>query len=294
MPAPLTLSAIEKHLEETQEQSHRAHLGASVIGRKCARQLWYLFRWVQGERHKAQLLRLFKRGHLEEARFVEYLRAIGVEVWDTDPNAPLKDGKPQQFRFTRHEGHFGGALDGVARGLPDLPPDEPFTLEFKTHSASSFAKIVANGLLSAKWEHYVQMQVGMAGFGLNYGLYMAVNKDNDDLFLEIVRADQTEGERAFTRAGQIIWSATPPKRISESPAWFECKFCHNARLCHFQDGPIDRNCRTCAHSAPAKGGLWQCNFPLPPGDTSDPQQLDEAAQRAACPHYEVNPVLSQK
>ena len=115
-PATLTLAAINKQIETTQESSHRRHLGASVIGKKCARELWYLFRWSLERKHSAQLLRLFNRGHLEEARFVGYLRAVGIEVWDTNPDSKGKDGKPEQWRIEDHAGHFGGSLDGVGHG----------------------------------------------------------------------------------------------------------------------------------------------------------------------------------
>lgn len=62
-------------------------LGASQIGRECERQLWYGFRWAtMGEAFDGRMLRLFNRGHREEAVFVEELRGIGCDVRDVDPS----------------------------------------------------------------------------------------------------------------------------------------------------------------------------------------------------------------
>ncbi|HEX8349957.1 MAG TPA: hypothetical protein VF598_08335, partial [Hymenobacter sp.] len=59
----------------------RSHLGASVIGRECGRQIWYGWRWARKPKFQARMLRLFNRGHLEEARFIAALLAIGVQVY---------------------------------------------------------------------------------------------------------------------------------------------------------------------------------------------------------------------
>ena len=279
-PATLTLAAINSYIEAKQESSHRSHLGASVIGKKCARELWYLFRWAVLKKHPAALLRLFERGQLEEARFVGFLRSIGCEVWEHDVTA-LTPGK--QWRISDHDGHFGGSLDGVARGLPDLPPGTAFLTEFKTHGSKSFAKLVESGVMGSKWEHFIQMQIYMHKMGLPVALYMAVNKDTDELHLELVRYDAEVAKTALARAGTIIYANEPPERIGNSPGGFGCKFCDCNRLCHFGDVVPDRNCRTCSFARPGANGLWVCGLRQ--------LNLDDKAQRAACGSYQVNPKL---
>ncbi len=282
-PAAKTLAAIDSHIEANQEHPHRGHLGASVIGRKCTRELWYMFRWAVVKKHSATLLRLFERGQLEEARFVGFLRAIGCEIWEFNTNAPLKDGKPQQWRISDHDGHFGGSMDGVGRGIPDLPPGTVFVVEFKTHSAKSFAKLKESGVIGAKWEHFIQMQVYMHKMGLKHALYCAVNKDTDELHFEIVAHDAEVSKTALDRAGTIIYANEPPERIGTSPGAYGCKFCDMNRLCHFGDVAPDRNCRTCRFSRPGAAGLWVCGLRA--------IDLDDAAQRAGCGSYQVNPKL---
>ncbi len=289
MKASKTFLAVNKFVEDNAEEPFRAHLGASVIGDECARKVWYGFHWTLAEKFDARMLRLFERGHLEENRFIEYLRGIGCEIWPFNPDAPLKNGKPQQWRIRDHEGHFGGSPDGVGRGLPDLPPGEPFLCEFKTHNAKSFAKLVDDGLMRTKWKHFVQTQILMLKLEIKFALYCAVNKDTDELHFEIIQADEKEGKRALERAGGIIWSSEPPPRIHPTPAGWGCKYCHLSRLCHFGDVMPARNCRTCQHSEPAKDSSgpahWNCNL--------HSLRLDEAAQRAGCIDYRVNPELQK-
>ena len=291
--AKLTLAAISSAVEAAQEDGHRTHLGASLIGRSCARQLWYVFHWAQRERHEARMLRLFNRGHHEEARFVSYLRDIGVEVWEVDPS----NGK--QWRISDVGGHFGGSLDAVGRGLPDLDPGEGFLCEFKTHNDKSFGKLKEDGLMRAKWEHFVQMQVYMTKMGLRYAAYFAVNKNDDELFVEIVENDGVEGPRAIARAESIIKAVMPPPRVNESAAHWACKFCHFNRLCqHGEAGAVERSCRTCEFGTPstipaADGeAVWLCKH-ISCMERLDAGRLNKAAQQAACHHHTVHPALRE-
>ncbi len=290
MSAILTDQAVEAATLASAEEPFRAHLGASLIGRACERQLWYGFHWVLAEKHKASLLRLFRRGQREEAHFVAILKSIGCEVWEADPAT----GK--QFRISRENGHYGGSLDGVARGCPDLPPDTPFLTEFKTHNDKSFKKLQEEGLLRAKWEHFCQMQEYMGEMSLLYGLYCAVNKNDDQLYFELVKYSQSQHEIGKARANRIVWSPVPSPRIAEQPSNFNCKWCHFQRLCHFGDVAPVKSCRTCKFSKPSADsiakGLWQCDHPIQDDSPLCGNYLTEEEQRRGCQYYQVNPVLT--
>lgn len=75
------LEDIDAWVVKTYDGGHRWHLGASLIGEECKRKLWYMFRWCFREQTDGRKQRLFNRGHREEARFVEWLEGIGVQVW---------------------------------------------------------------------------------------------------------------------------------------------------------------------------------------------------------------------
>lgn len=226
------------------------------------------------------MLRLFNRGHLEEKRFVQYLRSVGVEVWEAGESGDLKT----LMRYSDHEGHFGGTPDGVGRAFQEIPNNEPAVLEFKTHNAKSFDKLVNDGLVGTKYSHFIQMQVSMHKMHINWGVYCAVNKDTDALHMEIIQYSKLEPTRALEKAGRVIRSPAPLQRIANTPASMACKFCQFQRLCHFGDVSPDYNCRTCLHSRVASGGLFLCD--------KHGTVLTEQNQRDACSNYKANPLLS--
>jgi hypothetical protein len=232
----------------------RSHMGASQIGSKCGRAIWYGFHWATRPHFSGRLLRLFNRGHLEEGRFIAMLQMIGAQVYQQDENG-------KQFRISDCAGHYGGSGDGIAVGIPDLQPDQRCLLEFKTHNDKSFVSLQAKGVKEAKPEHYVQMQQYMGKMGLACALYGAVNKNTDELHLELVLYDSANQEEFLQRAHKIVWMTEPPKKVNESPGWFECKWCDHRPVCHLDAAP-DRNCRTCGYSSPIDdgkdGGSWFC------------------------------------
>lgn len=65
----------------------RRYFGGSQVGGDCDRQRWYGFHWATaGKKFEPRILRLFNRGHLEEARFITWLRMINIEVEEYDPS----------------------------------------------------------------------------------------------------------------------------------------------------------------------------------------------------------------
>ena len=238
--------------EAAAEPPFRRHLGGSMIGRPCERELWYQFRWTKAGSHRGRMLRLFNRGHREEERFVGYLEKIGVKVRAFDENG-------QQWRILDVDGHFGGSLDGLATNVPMIDPNEEILLEFKTHNTKSFVGLRTDGVRRAKPSHWAQMQVYMYKRQLRLALYMAVNKNDDDLHCEWVLCEPEEGARLIEKAERIIRAPKPPLRISDSPMWFECKFCDFKGPCHMGE-PLRKSCRTCVNSEPVADGQWACRL----------------------------------
>lgn len=246
--ATKTLAAIDAATLRQADDGLRPHLGASLIGRSCERQLWYTFRWAKVPQHEPRMLRLFARGQREEAALIALLRAAGVTVHEVDP------ATGRQFSFGA--GHFGGSMDGACVGLPDAPKTW-HVVEFKTHGKKSFDALERDGVRKAKPEHWAQMQCYMAWTGMLRALYMAVCKDDDRLHLERVDYDADAAEALFAKAQRVIDAAEPPPRVSDDPAWYECKWCDYADLCHGQAVPVP-HCRTCLHATPEPNGTWSC------------------------------------
>ena len=277
-PPNTTLSAVERAGEAGQAtDGGRAHLGGSIIGRECKRELWFGFRWSTIVVHKARLLRLFARGAREEDWFNHLLTQGGITVWDVDPDTK------QQFRVEEVGGHFGGSLDGVVQGLIEAP-SIPHVSEQKTHAFKSFEDVAKKGVLKSKPEHYAQMQVYMHLMNLPWAFYQAVNKNNDDLYYERVEYDKPAAEALIRKAEHIITSDRPPEGISNDPSFYKCKFCDHSFLCHGYSTPA-LSCRTCAFSTPELDGdaRWSC--------AKHKKDISVEDQRLACDKHLFIPEL---
>jgi hypothetical protein len=106
------------------------------------------------------------------------------------------------------------------------------------------------------------MQIYMHLTGITRALYMAVCKNTDALHIERVEADPAMAERLLEKAGRVIFAQHPPARISEDPAWFECRFCDHHAACH-EGGGAAVTCRSCLHATPSMAdgtarGMTEC------------------------------------
>lgn len=251
-----TVNAIYKAIEDNHNERPRTYLGASVIGHSCARYLWYSFRQVKSQSFTGQQLNLFKTGFAAEDRFVADLRKAGVKVHEVDPET----GK--QYSISYHGSHFLGNTDGAALGIKGQP-EVWHLLEFKTHNDRSFKLLQKDGMAKSKPMHYAQMQVYMKGRELMFGYYLAKNKNNDELYGEVVHYNPEAAQAYVDRAGDIIFSSEPSPRVSDNPSWYECKWCHYSDYCHGTGSDLppelpNVNCRTCIHSTPKQDGTWLC------------------------------------
>lgn len=254
-------------------QEHREHLGASLIGHACDRHIWYAFRWAKTPTFDGRMLRLFDRGKREEAVVAEELRGIGVELF-TDENG-------KQIECRDESGHFGGSVDGIGRGFPEAPKTWAI-LEVKTHSAKSFTEMKKLGVAEAKPQHYAQMQSYMGLLGVERAMYLAVNKDTDELYTEWVHFDDEAFKKMQERAKRIIEAKEPPVKLSDDPAYWECKMCPFFSLCHEQK-VAEVSCRTCCHASPVDSGAWRCEL--------HSALRHKGAQREACDSHLFIPAL---
>lgn len=272
-PSP-TVEAIYAAHEAEAGDGFRDHLGASRIGKECVRALWYDFRWATRTAFPGRILRLFETGRVEESRLVRDLRRTGATVLDRDPETG------RQWRFEACGGHFAGSLDAVALGLLEAPKTW-HVVELKTHSAKSFAELKRDGVRKSHPHHWAQMQVYMRLAGIERAMYVAVCKDTDEIHVERVPADPEESDRLLAKARRVIDSKRPPARISDDPAWWECRLCEHHPVCH-EGGAAEVTCRSCLHATPAEVG-WHCAR----WDT----MLSPAEQRRACEHHLYIPDL---
>ena len=249
LPEPInTITNLIDQYHEGQQERPRSHMGCSTLGHPCDRWLWLSFRWAVVEKFDGRILRLFRRGQMEEATIISDLRAIGIDIRFT--------GKVQQR--VDFDSHVSGSLDGIIEtGVPEAPLKR-HVAEFKTHSKKSFDDMVKNGVEKSKPAHYIQMQVYMHGTGVDRALYLAICKDDDRIYTERVRYDRAVAKKYVERGQRIALADRMPEPLSADPSWYQCRFCPAHSFCHKAEPTKFANCRTCAHSTAKANSTWRC------------------------------------
>jgi hypothetical protein len=269
------------------EETHRSHIGASQLGKDCGRAVFYDFHWTTKAAFNGRMLRLFNRGHIEEARFIAMLLMVGMPVYQQTPQG-------EQFHIEFGDGHGGGSGDGVT-----VYNENHCLIECKTHNEKSFIELAGSletwrahlaepaknpfkgkGVRGAKPDHFVQAQIYMRRMGLAFCLYMAVNKNTDDLYIEIVTLNPEHADQYIDRGIKLINLREPPPKISSSPGFWKCIYCDHKPVCHMKRPP-DRNCRTCKYSQVASQGQWRCTHP------TEASILTKEKQLVGCPFYKM-------
>lgn len=251
-PIPHTADAIDEACAARGRASDWGGIPISSVADPCDRALWYSFRWVhEPEKPNGKRERIFETGRIYEDRLMRDLAAVpGVAVATLDPAT----GK--QFAVQLCDGHLRGKMDGKALGLPEAPKTEHI-VECKSLKDADAKAIVKKGLREAKPEHFAQLQMYLHAEGYSRGLYLATNKNTDELVIERVERDAAFGLAVEARMGRIIEASAPPAKINDAATVYPCTFCKAKEQCH--SGAWARlNCRTCIHSTPVSGGKWRC------------------------------------
>lgn len=255
-------------LTSSRKEYERYYLGASEIGDECPRKLWLMFhKYAEPEKFEPRMLRLFQRGKDEELRFETYIHEIGIQIID---------GALDQAGFK--DGFFSGHGDGIY-----LIDGKRVAAEMKTHSDTSFKKLKRGDLKNTHPKHYAQCIVYAGKFDCVGALYMAVNKNNDELFFDFVELDQDDFDAYKAKAEFITMADKPPERIASKPTAFSCKFCHAKDVCFGFELPRV-NCRNCTSVAKIRSkGEFGCEMKSPKGLSLE---LDD---RGWCENHSFNP-----
>ena len=270
LPSQPIVNLIDAAHQERQEPP-RPHLGCSTLGHHCDRWLWLSFRWAVVEKFDGRILRLFRRGHLEEPQIISDLRSIGIDI----------DGSQDHVDFGSH---VSGSVDGVIHHGVPTAENTPHVAEFKTHSKKSFTDL-KKGVQESKPMHYVQMQVYMLGLKLKRALYVAICKDDDHMYTERVRFDIDVAKKAVARGKRIALSDRMPEPCTgASKAWYLCKFCAAYSFCHESEPTKQGNCRTCAHATAKADSTWRC-------ERHNSENIPLDYQRTGCDSHTIHPDL---
>jgi len=261
---------LHKLNDKLTEESPRPYLGLSQIGNSCHRFLQHYHYWTFTSHHSARLKRLFMVGHDAEDKMIADLKTVGIMV----------DG--QQERIIGSAGHWKGHTDGS--GWLDTEASDKFLVEFKTHNDKSFNDLKKKKMKASKPTHYGQMQAYMGYKEYTKGLYMALNKNTSEYYIEWVDFDEDYFKDSKRKEVEVIASDVMLPRIgNDNKTWFECKFCDARKVC-FGDKEVVKSCRSCQNVDVLPDGQWACvhNF-----QSNGILGLTEGMQRSACDNYDL-------
>ena len=193
----------------------RTYLGASSLGTECDRQLWLSF-FHPKPVDNPQTLRKFKVGHYLEPMMVDLLKKAGFNVHEVDENG-------EQFGF--EDGQIAGHCDGFIE-----IDGEWLLLEFKTANKFNFNTFKKEGFEDNN-KYRVQVQIYMHKFGLKRCLAFVMNKDDQEIYLEIIDYDKKVAEYYLKRGHEILESETTPERKYTTKMNFNCKMCSYYKEC---------------------------------------------------------------
>lgn len=247
---------VDKVIVENNPPSHSWKLKPSSLGGDCLAREWFRWRWVKLIQYKARNIRLKQRGKDQENNVWTWLRASGWEVLDVDP-ARVKANKPiQQYKVEDFDDHLSGYLDAIIKH-PVFSEGKWILGEVKQFKKDRFNAFVKKGLIISDPDYYGQVCIYMEKYNLPYAIVFGICKDDDEIHIEIIQANNQEFVRCMQRGGVIINSPTRPTRIAESPTHYVCKMCDYSDVCH-SGAPMDKNCRSCRFAQPAEKGTWLC------------------------------------
>lgn len=220
----------------------------------------------------------------------QYLHFNGADYWLTDSDSIdenwLVDGELHeesaerqgvlrtysQWKVSACNGHMGGKLDAIGY-LPetietltavinlsdfDFPTDSPVIFEFKNNATGApFNNLKSNGCELEKQLHYDQQCFYAYKKEIDFSVYANINKNDDDIYIEIVEPSKERGAQLEEKGATIICATTAPEKISKSPNFQTCATCPAKGVCHGNmEAPV--NCRSCKYAKPIENTQWFC------------------------------------
>lgn len=253
IPEPFnhTSLAMDDAIVATAKNGDSAGINMSAAASTCDREIWMQLHWAtQPEKPSGERERRFRTGNQYERWLLDDLRQAGADVLEYD------EGTGRQIAVELANGHLRGRVDGLATGIKEAPHTQ-HVVECKSMKAATYRSVIKHGVEKAKPEHWLQMQLYMMALGINRALYIAANKDTDEIYTERVELDMVAAAACEARMVRIVEASRPPAKVSDDPDAFACKFCKAHAICHEGAWPRN-NCRTCMFSSPGAGATWQC------------------------------------
>jgi len=208
----------------------RGYPGISGAGERCLRKRQFDHHFCAKGEINARTNRIFSVGHLFEEILREELLECGYKVWGDQTSMTLLDGR------------VSGHNDGFIEGIPEAPKTTHI-LEIKTMNDKAFKDVKKKGVLKSKPVYYTQMQLYMEAMKLDRALFISVNKNDCEYYVERVKKDKDHIREVLDKTIDVLDSDVLLFRISDKQTFFECGWCDYKENCHNKK-PVEKTCRS--------------------------------------------------
>jgi len=244
---------------ESEERYGNFTIGFGSIGKECARELYYGLHWVKKGTITAKTQRIFDVGHMFEAMAIKDLKDIGIDVFkriDGEKIPMTGERNESQEKLVGLTGHSKGKPDGRCLGVMEAPLTEHL-LELKTMNQKNYDAVLKSGVYAANKVYFAQVQRCMKEMDLTRCLFMAINKNTCEYYIERIYFDPAYAKDLVRKEISIITTDEPPVKAFPK-GHYKCDWCNQKKICDLDIEP-EMNCRTCEFSDMENGGLWSCN-----------------------------------
>lgn len=213
---------ITKTIAESPLDDKRQYIGASSIGNKCDRAIWYGYKGAESSKPPPSLKTTFDIGKRLESLLLDYMDESGLIIVRPTPENNylfLQDSEVPIF-----QGHCDAiVITKEAR---------PAIVEIKTANTSSFSSFKSKGLLVWRESYYAQIQAYMGMSGYRRGVLLAIDKNTSELHHEWVDYDDIYYHQLRYKARAIAQCEEPPEKLNKNPIFYACNQCAYRRTCH--------------------------------------------------------------
>lgn len=213
---------ITKTISESPKDEPRRYIGASGIGKKCNRAIWYGFVGAERESPSPTLRTTFEIGKRLEGLLLDYMEDSQLKI--------VRPTKENDFLFFQDS--EVPLFQGHADALLVLPGSDVCLVEIKTAKSSSFAQFKSKGLRVWQESYYAQLQAYLGMSGYKRGVLLAINKDTSELHHEWVDYDDVYYHELRCKAAVISVCEEPPEKLNANAIFYVCNKCEYRKICH--------------------------------------------------------------
>jgi len=227
------------------EDYPRGYPSMSNAGEPCLRKKQYELYFVKKGKLTARTRRIFAMGFAFEEIFEKEMAEHGFVITGEQDDLAIQVGE--------HILH--GHMDGRIIGIPESPKTE-HVMELKALNQNSWKDCVKKGVMLSKPIYYTQVQMYMHATGLRRAIFIAVNKNDSQYYMERVKYDGGFVKDILNKNQEVLESIFLLDRMAGRD-FYACKWCDYHGICHDNE-PVAINCRTCKHSQLIGNKDWGC------------------------------------